>query len=97
MQYCRKYADKFTLRTADRFFHKGSSISVISVCVFLSFYTYTHTHTRARTHTQGFLTLVIVGAAFCYAHRVVIDHIMMGATNPDGSIVPGLNPLRLIH
>ena len=35
MQYCRKYADKFTLRTADRFFHKGSSISVISMCVSL--------------------------------------------------------------
>ncbi len=74
-----------------RFFY----ISVISVCVCFSLPLSLFLSLSLCIH--GFLTLLIVRAAFCYAHRVVIEHIMMGATNPDGSIVPGLEPISLIH
>jgi len=50
IQYCRKYAANFSLRTADRFMHD----------------------------------------AFVYAHRTVIQHIMMGAQRQDGTVVPGV-------
>eukprot|EP00277_Geminigera_cryophila_P007327 CAMPEP_0179423578 /NCGR_PEP_ID=MMETSP0799-20121207/11094_1 /TAXON_ID=46947 /ORGANISM="Geminigera cryophila, Strain CCMP2564" /LENGTH=392 /DNA_ID=CAMNT_0021197901 /DNA_START=1 /DNA_END=1176 /DNA_ORIENTATION=+ len=53
IQYCRKYAANFSLRTADRFMHD----------------------------------------AFVYAHRTVIQHIMMGAQRQDGTVVPGVSAI----